>query len=855
MGFLYAEIEDWLEGRPKWLQDAARRIANNPQIGKDDIEELIALCKAEVGITNIAHKNLKPITIRKGGLQGSQKRSSLRLDEIGDLRGINALHPRVPLQFGAEQLTIVYGQNGSGKSGYVRALKHACGTRKPGVLHGDVFSAAPQGQSCRFKYVVDGVSKESTWSSQLGPIEELRAVQIYDNNCAHIYVNEENEVAFEPFLLRLFTALTDLCGLVSNKIETEIKFKPTKKPMLPIEFQASETANWFASLSHRTTTTDINDKCTWTEESSAELEELTKRLAETHPAQKAIGLRRQKSQLTIFEDELDKWSERLSDANCQLYIAMRDEAASKRKIADVDANMVFANAPLKGVGSESWKSLWEQARIYSEREAYLGIPFPNTSEDANCVLCQQPLGIDAKRRFKSFEAFVKGGLEAQAAAAEAQAVTQWEDLSGISPEDLKLRLDSVGVVDEAERGSTTSFCARLEDRRQALIAAKGLSDVPTSPARDLIKFIGDRSRMLEQQALAFDEDAKGENRPTLNRKCKELETQKWLSQQRASIGSEVGRLKEVRLLEEAKKLTSTQALSMKKSTLADELITSAYVKRFQDGLDALHAPHIRVQIVKTRTEKGHVYHQILLNNSKKPAAALEVLSEGEFRIVSLAAFLSDVEAREESGPFIFDDPISSLDQAYEEATVARLVELSQSRQVIVFTHRLSLMALLDEAAKKSHIDVRIIALRVESWGVGEPSETPIHAKKPAPALSELLGRIGRARKILSNSSSDYEIIAKAICSDFRNVIERMVELTLLSDVVQRFRRSIITKSKIHRLAKISNNDCQLFDDLMTEYSKYEHSQPSETPISLPDPNTLEKDVRRAMAWIIEFENR
>jgi ABC-type transport system involved in cytochrome bd biosynthesis fused ATPase/permease subunit len=80
----------------------------------------------------------------------------------------------------------------------------------------------------------------------------------------------------------------------------------------------------------------------------------------------------------------------------------------------------------------------------------------------------------------------------------------------------------------------------------------------------------------------------------------------------------------------------------------------------------------------------------------------DILSEGEFRIVSLAAFLADTEGRGAKTPFIFDDPISSLDQVYEEATAQRLVMLSKTRQVIVFTHRLSLLGLLDKVRRKGN---------------------------------------------------------------------------------------------------------------------------------------------------------
>jgi hypothetical protein len=165
------------------------------------------------------------------------------------------------------------------------------------------------------------------------------------------------------------------------------------------------------------------------------------------------------------------------------------------------------------------------------------------------------------------------------------------------------------------------------------------------------------------------------------------------------------------------------------------------------------------------------------------------------------------------------------------------------------------MTQLEEIAEKSGVDIGVLSLRLEKWGVGEPSEAPINAKKPKAALNDLSGRLKRAQKILEQSSVDYEIHSKAICSDFRIIIERLIENDLLSDVVQRFRRSIITKNKIHDLAKITANDCQLFDDFMTKYSKYEHSQPPETPVSLPQPEELEEDIKKVLAWLDEFKKR
>ncbi|WP_144054830.1 hypothetical protein [Rhodopirellula europaea] len=99
------------------------------------------------------------------------------------------------------------------------------------------------------------------------------------------------------------------------------------------------------------------------------------------------------------------------------------------------------------------------------------------------------------------------------------------------------------------------------------------------------------------------------------------------------------------------------------------------------------------------------------------------------------------------------------------------------------------------------------------------------------------------------------IHAKSICSDFRILMERIVETVFLADVVQRHRRSINTMGKIGSLVKINSADCNLVDEMMTKYSCYEHSQSSEAPVDVPDPDEIEKDIDRMVSWHSEFSKR
>jgi hypothetical protein len=395
------------------------------------------------------------------------------------------------------------------------------------------------------------------------------------------------------------------------------------------------------------------------------------------------------------------------------------------------------------------------------------------------------------------------------------------------------------------------------ERKNSLLKAKSLANVTTLPDDTLLKKLKEHSEKLEKRAQKYDQDAKKENRDILEKQAKELQTQEWLSEQKNLIEQEVSRLKRINALEKARRLTNPKALSDKKSALADIMISPAFIKRFKSELEVLGASRIKVKLNKTRAEYGRVYHKIHLNGCKRIVPTADILSPGEFRIVSLAVFLADVEGQAHSTPFIFDDPITSVDQDFEEATAQRLIDLCRSRQVIVFTHRLSLLALLEDAAEKKGIDPHVMCLRSETWGIGEPGETPIFAKKPERALRAILDeRLPKARKIFNEiGRGKYEEIAKGICSDVRILIERLIEKDLLSGVVQRFRRPVHTKDKIHNLAKINADDCRLLDDYMTEYSKYEHSQPSETPVNIPDPDKIENDLKDILAWLEEFKKR
>lgn len=855
MRAILAEVEHWISQRPRWLQHAAHLlIQNNNTLTEDNYRELVLLCKAEAQLID---SEIEFQSVTTGSISAKESSLHLRLDAINSIKGISALNPRNPLEFHSP-LTIVYGQNGSGKSSYVRLLKHISGTKKPGKLMGNVYVQEKQTQGCSLVITKDGTSHEINWTPDQGPLNELRTVQLYDTDCANVYVNDENEVAYEPWILLFFSQLTDACLKVGQALKQEMENIALTKLIPPEGSSDTKAILWLNKIKDTTSSKEIEENCSWMETDEIALSTKRQQLAETDPIEKMKQFKITAQNIKKLHNILKDIRDSLTDDSCTKVIEAHQDYLVKKKAAEEDAKNVFEGLPLDGVGSDSWKLLWEQARNYSEQLAYPSELFPYIGVGSNCLLCQQPLTPEAQGRLSSFESFVKDSLNKQAKAAESHYNAILKEIKEVpSDSTLALYFSSIGITSDEEKQSIIDFCATLNKRSESLYGAASLDQLTILPEEDLLKSFDETAAAYEQQASEYEILARTENRDELKRSLIDLEARRWLHQNKSVITENVEMLRKIAKYKSAIALTSTQSLSTKKSSLSSELITAEYIKRFQKELQGLGGSRINVELTKTRAERGHIYHQVKLRNCSPNIRTSEVLSEGEFRIVSLAGFLADVEGGSDNTPFIFDDPISSLDQLFEESTVKRIARLSLSRQVIIFTHRLSFLTLLEDAAKELGVECSVTWLRAESWGTGEPGDTPVFARKPEKALNLLLNdRLSRARKVLDEQGRiEYDLLAKGICSDFRILIERFIENDLLGDVVQRFRRSVNTMGKIHKLAQISVEDCKLFEELMTKYSTYEHSQSYETPVILPEPEELKDDMERIKIWLDDFKKR
>ncbi|MHB1563772.1 MAG: AAA family ATPase [Leptospirillum sp.] len=851
MSGISESLTKWFLERPQWLQIAATRLLQQSELIDKDVSELATLCQQESD-GNLPKMTCSfPASAFSPGAVGT-----LRLCSISDVEGVNALAPKKPLEFGKGNITIVYGNNGSGKSGYVRLLKHVCGARETGTLHRNVYKPGSAVQKACISFEQDGIPKSHTWSGQ-GICDDLNSVDIFDTSFGKVFVSSEDEVSYEPPVLSFFSSLILACEKVASALDAETNRHQSKKPNIPADKKVTPEGIWYEAISAKTTTQNIDKHCAFGSADETDMQTLQQRLAEQAPAEKAKQLRKQKQYIDTLVQDAQKYLEQLSDENYRRIIAAKKKSILKKTVADTAAEKVFSGSKLEGIGSDVWKELWEAARNYSVSVVYKEAEYPNVSDGSRCVLCHQTLTQEAKERLVSFESFVKGEMQKAATDAAKEYETASQTIEALpTSETLKTRIDAAGISQDEVANQVTDFFAQLQTRKDQLPGIDSEEAIPDpllSP-----KWIDEanaQSKSLGELAAKYDEDAKSDNREEIKKKLNSLQARKWLSEHRAAIDEEVTRLKLLNQIQEAKKLTNTKALSQKKGELAEALITVAFEQRFNKELKTLGASQVKVELVKSKVSKGRVLHKLQLRDASRNGLA-DVLSEGENRIVSIAAFLADVTGKSNHAPFIFDDPISSLDQSYEEAVVQRLIELSQGKQVIVFTHRLSLLGTVRHFADKKSIKPDIVSIRSTDWGTGEPAPIPLSHGDIKSALNTLMNqRYQDAKKASDDGDFDRaERELKSICSDFRILVERAIENDLLCGVVQRFQRPVHTL-KLKDLAKLKDTDCNLLDSLMTKYSGFEHSQSTELPVELPKPDELLSDMTSLKNWREEYAKR
>ena len=203
--------------------------------------------------------------------------------------------------------------------------------------------------------------------------------------------------------------------------------------------------------------------------------------------------------------------------------------------------------------------------------------------------------------------------------------------------------------------------------------------------------------------------------------AQELRARKLLRQYESLVLDEIERKKKIAAYGLCINDTTTNAITQKSTAVTKTAVSKKLKQRFKDELTDLGFRHVEVELKEAGGAEGVLYHKLIL--TRAPGVELpKVVSEGEQRCLSIAAFFAELSTADDPSGIVFDDPVSSLDYKWRDGVARRLVQEAKTRQVIVFTHDIVFLLLLKQFAEEkgvAHFDQHVRQL---SMGAGVCSE-------------------------------------------------------------------------------------------------------------------------------------
>lgn len=220
------DILEWSKDRPVWQRDALRRLVSLGELTDKDTEELTALCR---------DPSLPKEPLTEGHVNAQHTGApTVALRSIRGVQNVNALAAGQTLTFIAKGVTIVYGDNGAGKSGYVRILKRACRARtargKGETLLPNIYEQASGPQCAELEYSAGSQVQKAQWQNGSPADDLLSEVSVFDSRTANVHVEETNDLAYTPYPMKLLERLVGSCKAVKHISRPRYHPSKTKRP-------------------------------------------------------------------------------------------------------------------------------------------------------------------------------------------------------------------------------------------------------------------------------------------------------------------------------------------------------------------------------------------------------------------------------------------------------------------------------------------------------------------------------------------------------------------------------------------------------------------------------------------------
>ena len=859
----YAEVLDWSQALPAWQRDALRRLATHASLTDADLEQIVAACMAEAN-GQPAPPNVAPIAaahLPTSGPSGPE----VALTGVAASSSLNAIPDGQRLTFATTGLTAVYGDNGAGKSGYARVLRHACHARgaADSVLP-NVYGCQPGAPTAQVDYAVGAGARSFTWSQDCaGTPDELRTVAVFDSSAATTLLERDNEVLWTPGGIDLLVRLAAVIDDVRGRLQQAASAVAVRGP-LP-EVPTATSAYALLGRLSATTTSAERDAITLRPDEQEDLKRLDAALAAPDPAAAAAQVRQRGQRFAALRNRLVGLEALLGEKGLRQLAELRTTHQAAVDSERLLAETTLGESQVPGVGGEPWRALWQAAERYASSGATPDRAFPTAEAPGLCVLCQQPLGSEARQRLQGFHAFVRADVATRRTNAEQTLHRRLHEIGQLRAREANdgALLEELTAIDAANGPGLAKFLDAAGDAVMAIGApvpgAAGWH-LPAALPAGWPAWLQSLIDNGEKQAIAMQSAAAPDERRATHVRRQELLARQALAAGRALVDAEVGRLARRAALERAVASCVTTGITRKAGELTRTYVSERLMEAFDSEARALSLP-VAVKYCHARNEKGTSFQRVVLNEAawvQRTGGPVRVLSEGERRAVALAAFLAELGTREDRSGVVLDDPVSSLDHERRRIVAARLARLASERQVVVFTHDLVFLHMLRSAAHEAGAPVTDREVRKNGAVCGVCRD-----KAPVKAMSikALVGELKERHQgcAATHGAGDVESYEGQLANTFgllREAWERAVEELLLNGTVMRFDHRVQTQ-RLKHVHDITPEDLAQVDAGMTVCSKWlpGHALAQAMNEPLPAPEELLAEIQRLEGFVQAMRKR
>jgi hypothetical protein len=580
-------------------------------------------------------------------------------------------------------LTVIFGENGTGKTGYGRILKTlGFSYDANNKILSNIFGAS-QPKSAIIKFKANGIDDSFNWDGT-NKNSELENISVFNNNCVQISLSDR-QLIVSPIGFHLFNLVILELAELTKLLNAKVSLYPTKIAWVENLNLGTPQHNYISGLSSKSIEQKLIDFSAFTPELELELQTKEKELSDLNKTlleTEIKNLNAYLGELSILIGKIESAQINFTKENWQ---SLKDYVKQIKKLESKTQTGIKEIAEQNGIDfykTEQFQSFIKAAEDYIkiiEKPEY-----PN--EEDTCIYCLQPLNKSAQDLLTNYRNLLNDKTQENIASYKTLKKDLINQVSKIDT-NLIFHQPTFGT-DENEKliqpTEIIEYNVKLDALKTTFITDKVDEDSTFNfDYTKYIKFLTDKN--IEVSAVLTKKQELLSNLATkevdLKKKIAELKDCKLLSTKVTEVKTAISIHKIVSTINANAGIFNSTAISKKTTQARDELVSSDFGKKFRDELKAFRKSHININL-SFGTERGSskVSHRI---NSYM---LTDILSEGEQKAIALAEFLTELQLDNIKAPVIFDDPVNSLDHNIIDDVARRLIKLSEERQVVIFTH-------------------------------------------------------------------------------------------------------------------------------------------------------------------------